>query len=227
MLLKFNPIKVSSIETFVLILSVLLHIASSDVKITCQRTFEGCRSDRKPQEVDFDICHDKSESIVVDKAGMEVTGVVYENGSIAENLTHVGQLFIEKAVNMKFLPGGIKKIFPFLIKFGIISCGLTQIERKDMEQFGADLEIANFYDNPIESIPADLFAANPNLGIIEFSKCTLKTVDASFFTSLHSLKEIEYVGMKESGCIDQKYYKDDDGSIQKFEWKSADCNKKS
>lgn len=209
-----------------LALILLIKLVQSDINIVCLRTFEGCRSERVEHEVDYDVCHDTSATIVSDKAGLAVTAIVYQNGSAAENLTFIGSLYIENAEKLYYLPSGIKKILPHLIKIAVVSSGLVEIKREDMAQFGADLEIANFYDNPIEALPSDLFVENPNLKIVEFSKCTLKTVYPIFFSNLNNLKEIDYVGMAEAGCMDQKYFKDDAGvEIQKFEWKYTECKK--
>lgn len=169
---------------------------------------------------EFVSCENLNSSLAVGQPGLKIVEVVHSNGSMVNNLDRIEALDIRNA-KMKFLPNGIKDKFPNLKSIWIISSGLTYLDKDNMRQFGSDLVYANFYNNSISVLDTDLFQYNLNIKVIHFNYCPLKFIDPGFFENLKSLKQITYILLKKSGCIDQ--YLDEKSNIQNFKWNNKDC----
>jgi hypothetical protein len=106
-----------------------------------------------------------------------------------------------------YLPTGLKNVFPNLRGIRVFLCGLKAISASDLAPFPL-LDELNFPTNDIEVIPADLFAANPNLRYIHFGQNRVKKVGNNLLVNLipnlimgefASNVCINYVGVGESG----------------------------
>lgn len=167
-------------------------------------------------------CRDWPIFMVVDKPDMEISEVLHQDGSEVTNLYRIEVLWIEFA-QMYFMPNGIKMKFLNLKAIKISKCFLKYLNRKNMRQFGSDLEHAIFNDNQISILGADLFQFNPNLKEINFDMNPLKFIDPGFFENIKILQHIKYVSFLNSQCIDQGFTLDEHGDIQSYIWNDENC----
>lgn len=168
-------------------------------------------------------CRNNYSSLVANDPNVEIDEILFPNRSQVENLDKFGALYIKNA-KMKFMPNGIKRIFPNLEAIIITYCELTYLDKENMKQFGRDLQLADFKGNLITVLDDDLFEFNHNLKLINFYACPLKFIDPGFFERLQHFDQIENVWMRNCKCIDQKFELSlSSEGIANFEWNNENC----
>lgn len=125
--------------------------------------------------------------------------------------------------SVKFIPNGIKSLFPNLKALNIGSSGLQCVTKKDLKEFGDFLVNLDLEGNEITSIDADLFDYNTNLIYISLSENAIKHIDTGFFENLRKLNNVERAYFDSAGCMNQEFDTLDDGSMTTFKWKSEKC----
>lgn len=148
--------------------------------------------------------------------------VIYPNGTELENKADIKAFWIEDG-NVRFIPKGFMQAFPNLRVLAIEVSGLMSVSRDDFEQFGTKLEWISLFKNKLTSLEANIFDKNPNLRQIYLSYNNFKYIDPRFFVNLKKLNQIEQVAIWAGNCIDQEYFKRNDGSIASFEWENSKC----
>lgn len=172
---------------------------------------------------EYFVCIDWPSSLIVNQPNLEIGEVFHSNGTTIEDLDKIEALDIWFA-KAKYLPNGIKKKFPKLKAIRFSSCGLSHLTKKNMRQFGSDLEYASFQNNSIATLDEDLFEFNSNLKIISFRNCPLKFINLKFFEHLKNLKHVDRVYLRDNECIDQDFNSADGVDIKTFVWKFENCS---
>lgn len=83
----------------------------------------------------------------------------------------------------QLLPNGFYMIVPIINSLNVTSCGLTILDKLNLEQFGDHLISANFADNLLIFLARDLFEFNHNLKYCDFSDNPLQHIDDYYFDS--------------------------------------------
>lgn len=98
------------------------------------------------------------------------------------------------------MPKLIGKSFPNLIFIEFIDCDLIELNKNDLQQFGANLESINLSGNSLTKLNAGLFEFNPNLDHIKLNSNPLKMIEIEFFNNLGKLKKLNDF-MLSGGCV--------------------------
>lgn len=96
-----------------------------------------------------------------------------------------------------FFPQNLHEKFPKLEFITFFSANISTLRKSDLESFGSQLKILNFYDNNLEVIEADLFEENPNLVSIDLGLNKIKHVAEG---ALNNLKNLKYLGFQSNPC---------------------------
>lgn len=196
----------------------LLDFTRSDMRVECTYVFQ----ESLPVGELF-TCLDASFSAENIRSGVKIGDVVYPNNVKVRDTDKFEYLLIEGSSKLKFMPVGVTRKFPKLKGISIIYCGLVQLERMDLHQFGANLEAIDFRWNNLQSLSADLFEFNQNLKYVKLSENPLKRIPSEFFSNLKSLKNLALIHFYDCECIDQGYSHSEHGDFWKFVWNSEYC----
>lgn len=198
--------------------------------------FSSCQSDLN-NKVDV-IC----EKVYLDQAG--VFSISYFTCKSKLNLlsdinTRVGNIFhvngskvavdsiemfsINDAKKFNFIPFGLKKSFPRLKAIRVLDSFLIHLDQQDMQQFGADLQNARFWNTKLTALEEGLFIFNSNLIYIDFDGNPLKYIDPQLFENFKRMKSLEIVELAGSGCISQRCSIKNNNPCHAFNWNST-CN---
>lgn len=144
-----------------------------------------------------------SSNLVIESSKTFVRKVVFNNRSEFDTSEIKLMKIFTKSKSVKFMPAGIKKLFPMLTTIDIQKSGLSHLEKNDMLQFGDALVFANFRMNDLTALEGNLFDYNPNLKYIWLNDNPLKYINPSLFESFKTMKSLEYVSLAKSSCINQ------------------------
>lgn len=172
---------------------------------------------------------------VVENPSWFVDDFTTKVSEIAFNIKIVGTmrpntLAIYEAYNhLKFLPSGIKEMFPNLKVLDIKKCGLMHLDVNDMLQFGSDIVAIHLERTRLTVLENNLFQFNTNLMSISIIENPLKYIDPQFFDNLKrrkgTLETVELNG--DCSCIEyggRKFKKSEGHDIETFMWHIDDCN---
>lgn len=95
------------------------------------------------------------------------------------------------------MPSSLEQYFPQLEVLQIWSCGLRSLTKNDIKVF-EDLKEVSMSGNEIETLQSDLFAANPKVTKIDFSRNNLKHIG---FNLLVPLENLMFVDFYQNFCI--------------------------
>lgn len=210
--------------------SVFLHISA--ILCTLARSSNQYEVDIVCKEIgpwELKIIDDFAPTCVVDSTlsvthpFTQVRNVKDENG---KNITTdaIEALLITDAVNMKFLPSGIKKSFPKLRALRITDSGLAHLDQHDMEQFGSDLVWIRSMNTQLTALDGDLLKFNENLVYVDFDTNPLKFIDQKLFESFKMMKSLSIINFKNCDCLNSIYNKKDGHEIQTFDWSAVKCS---
>lgn len=163
-------------------------------------------------------CSDNPSLVETSEPGVKISKIVDIDGTDISTNTKVEGFYINEAKNLKYMPRGVTKIFPFVKGIAIWSSGLSHLSKDDFEEFGNRLIYAGFLNCRIETLEVDLLEHNPNLKMIRFDGNPLKLIDPKFFVNLRKLSHLEHARFALSDSVNQDFEKQRDGSIQDFEW---------
>lgn len=210
------------------IIGICLHI----ITIICTAV-----SQSDQHEVDI-ICLQISENFEI--IGELQTCKTNSSLSVANFNTKVGKLqstseepiavdfieafYIDSAPDLKFLPSGMKSIFPKLKALKDFNSGLMYLDVQDMKQFGSDLSWVRFLHTKLTVLESDLFKFNPNLVYVDFEGNPLKYIDPGLFTGLKQMIKLEVFDLRNCGCMSKVFKKSEGHDIQSFEWNATKCN---
>lgn len=157
----------------------------------------------------------------VEKSRTIISKVMHQNGSnIDTKVIDVWQVPIHKNSYMKFIPAGIKQMFPNLSIIILCCIGLIHLEREDMRQFGGDLTRVEFQNNSLTALEGDIFEFNPNIKSIHMENNPIKFINPMFFESFKEMKNLKYADLSsQSGCVTNSYTR----SPQTIDWKYEKC----
>lgn len=161
-------------------------------------------------------------SFIVNSPKTKVRKVVGTNGSKVET-SDIEILDISNAKEMKFIPTGVKKMFPKLKAIRIVYSGLIYLSQQELKQFGEDLVYARFHDNQLTALEGDLFNYNPKLILVDFQGNSLKFIDSRLFESFTQMNYLEEVDFLGCDCLNQTFKKEEVNDIQTFNWKAENC----
>lgn len=85
-------------------------------------------------------CLDASYTADNIRPGVRIGEVVYPNNVKVRDMDKFEYLLIEGSSKLKFMPVGIMRKFAKLKAISMIHCGLIQLEKNDLHQFGVHLE---------------------------------------------------------------------------------------
>lgn len=171
------------------------------------------------------VCHDESSSLIVNEPDLLINEILHANGSNFEHLKQIDYLLIEDAPRLQLIPSGVKLKFENLKAIHFENCGISYVDKFNLQQFGDDLVKLDLVGNSLTFLPADLFEFTENLKYIRFSGNPLKFIESEFFTHLNAMRSVEVVEMNSCGCIDQKLvtsiYSD---LASNFSWHAEKCS---
>lgn len=167
-------------------------------------------------------------STISEYPGISVTSVFdTSKNSTITNLENIQGLFIAKAPLFKFIPSGIKRIFPNLKAIIIESSGLLCVNKEDLKEFGSSLQYLELFRNLLTFIDANLFEYNQNLTFINLSFNPLRYIEPAFFTNLKIIKSLEQIHLNIVGCMDQYFATASGHNIKTFIWSHEGCSDES
>lgn len=171
------------------------------------------------------VCHDDSSLLNVDDSSAAIVDkILHPNGSEVENIKQINYLLIEDARGLKLVPDGVKHKLPSLKAIHFENCGISYVDKFNLQQFGDDLIKIDLVGNSLIFLPADLFEFTQNLKFIRFSGNPLKFIESRFFDNLHTIKNVEAVEIISCGCIDQKFTLSKFQELEDFKWNSERCS---
>jgi Leucine-rich repeat (LRR) protein len=100
---------------------------------------------------------------------------------------------------MNFMPKGLEKLLPQIERISIYNSNLKEIKKEDLAPFPM-LKNLWISDNDLETLPSNLFEANPELIYVQFTYEKLKYVGENI---LSPLKKLEYADFSDNPCIDK------------------------
>lgn len=209
---------------------ICIHLVESQdcsmhkVLITCEYVAVTAFYDDN-EEINYCRAADSINSINnVNFPGSSVSTFLHSNGSEVTNRTEIEGLFVQYAT-FKFIPTDIAMKLPNLRVLAIRSSKLVSLSKENMKQFGEKLELADFSENKIISIDADLFEYNPNLAVIFLESNPIRYIHPEFFTNLKNLN-LKMFLFNSAGCIDQDFNteREEKGlDFASFEWNYDNC----
>lgn len=222
-IVRLFAVKVMRIVAFVILLNCCTDSTRVGINIRCTHIYVGSTPIGK-----LLTCSDAFSGIEISShQDTAVENVLHGNGTRVPNslLRKFDSLVIENSVDLEFMPIGIKSWFCNLKSISITYCGLVQLDKIDMFQFGCDLCSADFEGNRLEYLPKRLFQYNTNLQFINLSDNPIKRISSRFFTNLRSLTCVQQVDLYDCKCIDQGYKRLRDGYMRNYVWKSETCRR--
>lgn len=137
-------------------------------------------------------------------------------------LTQIEALWVEHARSMKFIPAGIKNKLPNLKALFLKNNGILIVGKTNLREFGDSLGNLDLAGNQLAFLDGDLFEYNNNLRDVSFYNNPIQEIDSSFFYNLKSKKKLEFVNLKNIGCMSQEvFFTDID--ISTYKWKNEKC----
>lgn len=209
--------------------NILIHI----IAILCSAT---CQSDRHEVDIvctevklmelshvgQLQTCISNSTRPSVTEFNTNVRNVLYVDGTIvATDL--IEALYFAASQELNLLPNGIKESFPNLKALIVQNSVLKHIDQQDMEQFGSDLLMVQFYDSELTALKGNVFMHNPNLVYVDFEKSPLKFIDPELFENFKQMESLKEIDLSNCGCINKRYEKSVGHEIEGFQW-NAECN---
>lgn len=150
-----------------------------------------------------------------------VTAVINPNGTVVSNLNQI-QALVVSTWELRFLPTGIKKMFPSLKLLLINNSQLSSLKKENLREFGDSLEYIIFEGNQLTSLDADLLQYQTKLKIIYFSYNPFQYIDPLFFENLKKLRPtIERIHFPGSRCINVYFVVADGRDINTFLWRHS------
>jgi hypothetical protein len=98
---------------------------------------------------------------------------------------------------VNFMPKGLEKLFPQIERIAIYSSKLKEITKEDLAPFPM-LKVLFLYSNDLETLPSNLFEANPEITHVEFLNNKLKFVGENI---LSPLKKLIFASFGLNPCI--------------------------
>lgn len=166
---------------------------------------------------DILTCSDSPSLVETSEPGVKISKILHNDGTDISTPLKVDGFYINKAQNLKYMPRGVTKIFPYVKAIAIWSSGLSHLSKDDFEEFGNRLIYAGFTSCRIQTLDVDLLEHNPNLKAIRFDGNPLKSIDSNFFVNINKL-DLEHARFAQCIFVNQDFYKQRDGSIQNFKW---------
>lgn len=209
----------------IILMLVILKIVQT---VKCQQNYQSA-SDVFCERVelkDFDLigslqtCMVKTSSIVEITSNTDIRSVKF---SITPK-TSIEGFHVDSSERLKFVPSGIKPIFPNLRAFGIKDSLLMHVDKQDMKQFGTDLLWVRFLRTKLTALEGDLFDFNPNLIYIDFDGNLLKYIDPKLFESFKSMNGLNEVDFNNCRCMIKLFRKRIGDNIQTYNWSANSCN---
>jgi hypothetical protein len=93
--------------------------------------------------------------------------------------------------NVGFLPRNISNFFPNIEGLGLYEMGITELKRQDLEPF-PKLKAIDLNGNKIEEVSENLFAGNPLVHSISFSRNPVRHVSPEVFNHLNDLYVLNF-----------------------------------
>jgi len=94
------------------------------------------------------------------------------------------------ALNIRYIPFGIEKVFPSLEKMFFASCNVIRVRQANFKPF-TELSALWLSENPhLDTLEKGLFDYNKKLERLSLSNNNFKYIDANIFEGLNSLKSI-------------------------------------
>lgn len=203
---------------FVIHLIILINSSvSQELRVICHRIYDV----QWPAMLELSSCQ-SGASLNVPRPNMKVEIAVHPNGRLIEKVDKIGALKVFAAA-LIFIPQGIKQVLPGLRAIDFDSSSLSYVDADDMQQFGADLTFASFYNNRITSIDANLFMHNPNIRHISFHSNPIKYIDPKFFSFMQGFKSVKNVLFENCNCLNQHVSARQGQKMETFEWRDENC----
>lgn len=203
------------------IFSVIVNVSCAGVTIQCTELYS---YSFYVSTGDVFVCHDESNKLSINELDTSVERIVHPNGSEVENLELVDYLLIEEAKAMKLIPKGVKRKFPNLKAIHFENCGISYLDKFNLQQFGDDLVKLDLVGNSLTFLTSDLFEFTQNLKYIRFSGNHLKFIESGFFMSLNKLTDVVEFALRSCGCIDQAFVTSKNQVFHAFKWNVEDCS---
>lgn len=129
--------------------------------------------------------------------------------------------------DLQLLPNGINFTFLEVNSLNITNCGLSVLDKENLKQFGGHLKAANFSNNLLTFITADLFNYNENLKFCDFNFNPILYI-AEIFFDIKFMRENEMdFKVHELRCSDEKiinYLPTAQSYNSKFSFYSINCS---
>lgn len=103
----------------------------------------------------------------------------------------------------QFLPNGFDSTFPKLNSLTVTNCGLTILDKQNMQQFSGFLISANFSKNLLIFLTDDLFEYNGNLKQCDFSNNPIVHIPSTFFDNARYRENKMIFFFENVDCIDK------------------------
>ena len=115
----------------------------------------------------------------------------------------VKMLIFRGTLDIEVIPKQLNMFFVRLESLKIDDCGLKEISRRDLIGF-KDLKSLSLRNNPLKSLPDDLFYNMNELHTIAFDHCTLETLSSKLFDPL-DIGKLKFVSFRGNPTIDVAY----------------------
>jgi hypothetical protein len=140
----------------------------------------------------------KAQGVVITDRNQTITSINGQTRSFYHS-KNVKSLWFEEQT-MKFMPKGLEKLFPQIEQIYIWSSKLKELTKEDLAPFPILKNLLIHY-NDLETLPSNLFEANPELIHVRFESEKLKFVGENI---LSPLKKLTLADFSDNPCINMK-----------------------
>lgn len=116
------------------------------------------------------------------------------------NLDVKGVYLNFNGTNIDYIPKGLEDFFPNIIVIIISGGNITKLNGDELNAY-ENLEYFGIKDNPLESVPGNLFSKNRKLKSVDFCRNKIRFVDPQLLNGLYRLNRVHFEG---NICINEK-----------------------
>lgn len=103
----------------------------------------------------------------------------------------VEAIHIMNCSHLSYIPKGLLRIFPNLVGMYLQGCGISSLAGTELIEY-PNLKLFALELSPLEYVPGNLFAHNPDIFFVSFTDNKIKTIGTGFLANSTKLSEIYF-----------------------------------